>query len=70
VTGNYAAGNRFIGIEVGQGSTVIGNTANGNFIGIRVACPANLTDNTAVNNQLINLLLNGEDCHSEDNLAP
>jgi hypothetical protein len=70
VTGNYAAGNRLIGIDVGQGSTVIGNTANGNFIGIRVACPANLTDNTAVNNLLENLELGGEGCHNEDNLAP
>jgi hypothetical protein len=70
VTGNYAAGNRFIGIDIGQGSTAIGNTALGNFIGISVACPANLTDNTAVNNQIINLELNGEGCHSEDNLAP
>jgi hypothetical protein len=70
VTGNYASGNRF-GISAGQGSTVIGNTVTGNAIlGLSVSCPSNVTDNTAVNNNEINLVLNGEGCHNEDNVAP
>jgi hypothetical protein len=77
VTSNYVTGSRVGGIAIGQGSTVIGNTATGNFVsgtpgfGISVDCPSNLTDNTAVNNRPnFNLLLNGDGCHSEDNLAP
>jgi hypothetical protein len=71
VTGNYASDNRVAGFGIGQGSTVIGNTALGNVdVGIDVTCPANLTDNTAVNTRSgRNLLLNGEGCHSEDNVA-
>jgi hypothetical protein len=70
VTGNYASG-VVVGITVGQGSTVIGNTATDNAdFGLLVTCPSNLTDNTAVNNRNINLSLEGEGCHSEDNLAP
>jgi parallel beta-helix repeat protein len=69
VRGNTAIGNR-IGIVVSAGSTVIGNTATGNAgIGIQAACPSNLTDNTAVNNGT-NLVLNGDGCHNEDNVAP
>ena len=69
VTGNYVV-NSFIGIKIGQGSTVIGNTASNNTeSGIVADCPSNLTDNTAVNNGT-NLVLNGDGCHSEDNLAP
>jgi parallel beta-helix repeat protein len=69
VTGNYASGTNGPGIVVGQGSTVIGNTATDNEIGLLVSCPSNLTDNTAVNNGT-NLVLEGEGCHNEDNLAP
>jgi parallel beta-helix repeat protein len=70
VTGNYATGNQSgIAITVPSGSSVIGNTATGNQIGIAVNCPANLTDNTATNN-VTNLVLNGEGCHDEDNVAP
>jgi hypothetical protein len=75
VSGNYVTLSRFAGIEIGQGSTVIGNTATDNRagagpnIGILVNCPSNLTDNTAVNNNS-NLVLNGEGCHDEDNVAP
>ncbi len=53
VTGNYATSNRIIGILVGQGSTVVGNTATGTqgpgggTAGISVDCPSNVTDNTA-----------------------
>jgi hypothetical protein len=74
VTGNYASDNRVVGIQIGQGSTVIGNTALGNFsFGIGVSCPSNLTDNTAVNNTGPpgdNLVLQGDGCHNEDNVAP
>jgi hypothetical protein len=70
VTGNYARGNRGVGLAIGPGSTVIGNTVSDNIQhGISVDCPSNLTDNTAVNNGT-NLVLNGNGCHSEDNLAP
>lgn len=69
VAGNYAV-NNFTGIKIGEGSTVIGNTAtNNSTAGIVADCPSNLTDNTAVNNGA-NLVLNGDGCHSEDNLAP
>jgi len=58
--------------EIGQGSTVIGNTALGNpgsFAGIRVSCPSNVTDNTAVGN-VENLVLNGDGCNNTNNVAP
>jgi hypothetical protein len=64
VTGNYVTRGRF-GIEIGQGSTVIGNTAVNSGAGMSVSCPSNVTDNTAVSIQL-----NGEGCHSEDNVPP
>jgi hypothetical protein len=70
VTGNYASSRRdeFV---IGPGSTVIGNTAapSGANTGFSVDCPANLIDNTSTGNEF-NLVLNGNDCHSEDNLAP
>jgi parallel beta-helix repeat protein len=69
VRGNTAMNNA-IGIVVSAGSTAIGNTATGNRdAGIKADCPSNLTDNTAVNNGT-NLVLNGEGCHNEDNVAP
>jgi hypothetical protein len=69
VTGNYVV-NSHTGIKIGRGSTAIGNTATDNSeFGIVADCPSNLTDNTAVNNGT-NLVLNGDGCHSEDNLAP
>jgi hypothetical protein len=73
VTGNYATNNRVAGIEIGQGSTVIGNNATDNHdpgIGIEVSCPSNVTDNTAVNNAYQNLLLNGTGCNNTNNVAP
>jgi hypothetical protein len=70
VTGNYVRDVRGSGIDIGQGSTVIGNTVTAAAAGIVVSCPSNLTDNTAVNNFVTNLVLNGEGCHNEDNLAP
>lgn len=86
VTGNYAAGNDIgisggrtvsgntalrnrIGFSVAD-STLIGNTATDNTdVGLDVNCPSNLTDNTALNNGK-NLVLNGNGCHNEDNVAP
>ena len=74
VTGNYATGSRDAGFEIGQGSTVIGNTAIDNVfgpgpgIGISVNCPSNVTDNTAVNNNA-NLVLNGDGCNNTNNVA-
>ena len=69
VRGNVAINNS-VGIEVGAGSTVIGNSATGNTkAGIQADCPSNLTDNTAANNGK-NLVLNGDGCHNEDNVAP
>jgi hypothetical protein len=75
VTGNYVAGGRNNGLEIGQGSTVIGNTATGAFrSGIVVSCPSNVSNNTAVNNgtspHAPNLVLEGDGCRSEDNVAP
>jgi hypothetical protein len=70
VSGNDVRGNS-IGIVVGAGSTVIGNTANDNdAIGIFAICPVNLTDNTAVNNNQVNLMLNGDGCNNTNNVAP
>jgi hypothetical protein len=71
VTGNYALNNRIRGLLIGQGSTVIGNTASGTVDGpgIEVACPSNVTDNTAVNNFLENLTL-GNGCNNTNNVAP
>jgi hypothetical protein len=53
VTGNYVAGSQLAGMQIGPGSTVIGNTSvnnDGPLGGIVVSCPSNVTDNTAVNN--------------------
>jgi hypothetical protein len=71
VTGNYAALNSDTGFTIGPGSTVIGNTATGGSrFGFFVSCPANLTDNTAVNNGGQNLMLNGNGCNNTNNVAP
>jgi hypothetical protein len=73
VTGNYVSFNE-TGIDVGQGSTVIGNTVTNNIVrGILVSCPSNVTDNTAVNNfgsNNVNLVLEGEGCNNTNNVAP
>ena len=82
VTGNYVIGGRNNGLAIGQGSTVIGNTVTGAFhVGLFVNCPSNVSNNTAVNNGTFgtggppspggaNLVLNGDGCRSEDNVAP
>jgi hypothetical protein len=70
VTGNEVSGNK-VGVDVtGTGSTLSGNVSDGNSeIGLRVRCPSNLTNNTAVGNTQ-NLVLNGANCLSIGNLAP
>ena len=63
-------------MQIGEGSTVIGNTATQNGygseqgVGIFVECPSNVTDNTAVNNVGVNLVLNGTGCNNTNNVAP
>jgi hypothetical protein len=54
---------------IGAGSTVIGNTATGLHGGLDVFCPY-VTDNTAVNNTVSNLTLNGNGSNNINNLAP
>jgi hypothetical protein len=74
VSGNYVFDTRSSGMEVGQGSTVIGNTVTGTFgfpgFGLEVTCPSNVTNNTAVNNVVQNLVLNGNGCNNTNNVAP
>jgi hypothetical protein len=83
VSGNYVLNSdRDIGIAVGQGSTVIGNTVRGDGApegetGLSVNCPSNVTNNTAVNNPIGalanpggNLVLNGSGCNNTNNVAP
>jgi hypothetical protein len=77
ITGNFVEGNG-LGMAIGLGSTVIGNTAvnNGSVelprggLGITVDCPSNVTDNTAVGNPRGNLVLNGTGCNDTNNVAP
>jgi hypothetical protein len=70
VTGNYVVASRLADYEIGRGSTVIGNTAVGGDgapgIGFIVACPSNVTDNTALNG----LILEGNGCNNTNNVAP
>ncbi len=74
VSGNYAFGNRSTGMQVGQGSTVIGNTVTDTQslpgLGLVVECPSNVTGNTVVNNSGGNLRLNGTGCNDTNNVAP
>jgi hypothetical protein len=69
VTGNFVVGGRPHGFEIGEGSTVIGNTVTNAEIGFSVSCPSNLVDNTAVINAT-NLELNGNGCNNTNNVAP
>jgi hypothetical protein len=73
ITGNFVSFSRVAQYQIGQGSTVIGNTAVNGAIGatfgIVVSCPSNVTDNTAVNNSR-NLVLNGVGCNDTNNVAP
>jgi hypothetical protein len=74
VTSNYVNFDRAGGIEIGEGSTVIGNTALGRpdfrSFGISVSCPSNVTNNTALNNPAGNLILFGTGCNDTNNVAP
>jgi hypothetical protein len=72
VIGNYVTGNRD-GVQVGQGSTVIGNTISNNArSGLSVTCPSNVTNNTVTNtsNKPNNFILNGKGCNDTNNVAP
>ena len=71
ITGNFVIGSRVANFTIGQGSTVIGNTAmfSDAEFGISVSCPSNVTNNTAVNNAR-NLVLNGNGCTNTNNVAP
>ena len=76
VTGNAVTEFIVTGISIGQGSTVIGNTAVGSGginiepVGIAVSCPSNVTDNTAIFNGGGNLVLSGDGCNNTNNVAP
>jgi hypothetical protein len=75
VKGNYVSVGR-AGISVGAGSTLIGNTVTNNLgFGIMVACPSNVTDNTATGNgqkppSSPNLEFVGNGCSNVNNVAP
>jgi hypothetical protein len=70
VTGNYVARSRIAEYEIGQGSTVIGNTAVGipfeGEVGFRVFCPSNVSDNTALKDAIV---LIGEGCNNTNNVG-
>jgi len=69
VTGNYATG-RKVGISVGKGSTVIGNTVTDSIrFGLMVECPSDVINNRSTGNAF-NLLLNGKGCNNTNNVAP
>jgi hypothetical protein len=72
ITGNYVTRSRVGNLEIDQGSTVIGNTVTDTFpgIGLSVACPSNVTDNTVVGNGMANLVLGGNGCNNTNNVAP
>jgi hypothetical protein len=74
VTGNYVTNSKITGIEIGQGSTVIGNTVTNTNrnpgVGLLVSCPSNVTNNTAVDNAGGNLVLDGTGCNNTNNVAP
>ena len=77
VTGNYVTNIGALGMDIGAGSTVIGNTVT-HSVGfppvpaISVTCPSNVTDNTSVNNNpgAPNLSLIGNGCNDTNNVAP
>ena len=74
VAGNYVVGSRESQYQIGQSSTVIGNTAihgvGFEATGFVVSCPSNVTDNTAINNPFGNIVLNGDGCNNTNNVAP
>lgn len=73
MVGNTTAQSDDFGIVAGAGSTVTSNTAAGGppGQGIKVTCPSNVRGNTAVFNSLnLNLVLVGEGCNLDNNVAP
>jgi hypothetical protein len=68
VTGNYVARNQTTGMNVS--GTVISNTAVFNGVGLDVFCPANVTNNTAVDNSSANLVLRNDGCNNTNNVTP
>ncbi|HKD67043.1 MAG TPA: hypothetical protein VKB84_09415 [Candidatus Binataceae bacterium] len=70
ITRNEVSGNK-VGMDLtGTGNTLISNVVDGNSeIGLRVGCPSNLTQNTAIGNGT-NLVLNGTCCRNDDNVIP
>jgi hypothetical protein len=60
------------GVDIGQGSTVIGNTVvHAPYVGIGVVCPSNVIGNTATGSLFgQNLVLDGNGCNSQSNVAP
>ena len=77
VTGNYVTNIGALGMDIGAGSTVIGNTVTHSggippVPAISVTCPSNVTDNTSVNNNpgAPNLSLFGNGCNDTNNVAP
>jgi hypothetical protein len=72
ITGNYVFSSKVLGMRIGQGSTVIGNTVLNTFagFGISVDCPSNVTDNTAINNfPPGDIVLNGDGCLNTNNVG-
>lgn len=71
VTGNYVTGSRRAGMQIGQGSTVIGNTAtNTEGPDIEVTCPSNVTDNTTVRFGDVGVIvLSGAGCNTTNNVG-
>jgi hypothetical protein len=70
VTGNYVGSQ--IGMEIGQGSTVIGNTVSAGPLPVAdVSCPSNVTNNTFVNTAGFgsNLTLRGDGCNNTNNVV-
>ena len=67
ITGNYVSEAQSGIVAAG---TVIGNTVTNSERGIVVGCPSNVTDNTATDNSIVNLLLNGTGCNNTNNVAP
>jgi hypothetical protein len=73
VTDNYVTNIFLAGISIGQGSTVISNTAFGalvGIVGINVSFPSNVTNNKAIGFGLHNLQLSGTGGSNTNNVAP
>jgi len=67
VTGNSSSVSD-LGMSIGRGSTVIGNIATSNRIGIRVVCPSVVTGNVALGGLGGDPFLEGNGCTNENNV--